>query len=60
MFLDRQGMCCNMYHHSVHESNRGFSLAIISMRKRELVDLLWLYCGFLCSVSLPRSAMSWV
>ena len=36
---------------------KRLSLAIILLRKRELVALLLLCCGCLCSVSLPRQAV---
>ena len=35
------------------------SLAIILLGKRQLVALLWICCGCLCSVSLPCIAMAW-
>ena len=36
-----------------------FSSGIILLRKREMVALLLLLCGRLCSVSLPSGAMGW-
>ena len=35
------------------------SLAIIMLRERELVALLWLYYGCKCSLPLPRGAVDW-
>ena len=35
------------------------SLATVLLRKKKLVSLLELYCGYLCSVFLHRGAVGW-
>ena len=35
------------------------SLATFLLRKRELVALLWLCCGYPCNASLPLCALCW-